>query len=103
MKRVVSLVLVLFCLCCLIGCTPKGQVFQAEVLEVSSGSIMVKPLAGYPEANGADRISVRIPSGADSPSLTVGDIVEITYSGVMLTSYPPILGDVKKIVVVKTK
>ena len=103
MKRVVSLVLVLFCLCCLIGCTQKGQVFQAEVLEVSNGSIMVKPLPGYPEANGADRISVRIPSDTVSPDLSVGDIVEITYGGVMLTCYPPILDGVTKISIVENK
>ena len=76
------------------------RVFQAEVIEISNGTMLVKPLQGYSEADYAQQIRVDIQNMSSSPEPAAGDIVEITYSGIMMEVYPPVPSGVEKIVVV---
>lgn len=108
MKKLMVFVLVLACFLALAGCNQKqtdsndtSHVFQAEVLEIANGTMLVKPVEGYAEAEYSERISVDIQNMPSSPEPEVGDIVEITYSGIMMELYPPIPSGVEKIEVVK--
>ena len=65
-------------------------VFQATVKEISDGNLLVSPLEGYSEAGYADTICVPIVGMVSSPEPVVGDVVEITYSGIMQEEKPPI-------------
>lgn len=76
------------------------HVFRAEVIEISNGTMLVKPLQGYSEADYAQQIRVEIQNMPSSPEPVAGDIVEITYSGIMMEVYPPVPSGVEKIVVV---
>ena len=75
--------------------------FQAEVIEIGSGTMLVKPLAGYSEAAYAEEVRVEIQNMPSSPEPAVGDIIEITYSGIMMEVYPPVPTGVERIEVVK--
>lgn len=68
--------------------------FQAAVIEVIGGSVLVKPVDGSLELNAADKFSIPNKEGL---VLQTGDIVEIVYNGDILESYPAQLGEVYKI------
>lgn len=63
-------------------------VFQAKVLEILEGSLLVQPLPDAWELKSADKIVVPFSQLGRLPSFRVGDTVEITYSGTLLESYP---------------
>lgn len=65
-----------------------GETFRAEVLEVGAGWILVKPLEGEWELKSADKITVALKGIQTVQEIAVGDIVEITYSGILQESYP---------------
>lgn len=66
-----------------------SAVFRAKVLEVLSGTaFLAEPLEGEAELLCSDKIEIGM-QGLDSvPELRAGDIVEITYDGMIQESYP---------------
>ncbi len=74
--------------------TPETVTFQATVIDTAADSILVKPIEGSLELNSADQF--RIPN-KEQLELQIGDLVEITYNGEILETYPAQLGDVYKI------
>ncbi len=61
--------------------------FLATIVEINGSSVLVEPLENEPERYSADRISF---STAELSPLEVkaGDVVEITYNGEIMESYP---------------
>ena len=62
--------------------------FRATVVEVHDNYLLVEPAEDAWERTSADRIEVTIPADADAQTFQKGDQVRITYSGVLLESYP---------------
>lgn len=96
MKRIVLLLMCLGLLFSMTACnTNKSDdsdanvVFQGKILELNDGTMLVEPLEGYPQADYAKTISVFIQNMPSSPEPAVGDIVEITYNGIMTEEAPP--------------
>lgn len=77
------------------------QSFRAEVLELHPGTILVKPLEGEGVLRSADRIYASFSKVEDLPRIEVGDIVEITYNGMLQETYPATAVGVTGIRVVK--
>lgn len=61
--------------------------FVADVLEMNGDSVLVQPVPGEDERNSSDKISFSI-RGFENIGAKVGSIVEITYTGNILESYP---------------
>ena len=112
MKRIAVICLTLLMVLSFVGCkankqagqntdNPNNSVFQATVVEIKDGVMLVKPVEGYPEAKYAGLISVAIQHMPSSPEPIVGDVIEITYSGIMAEENPPSPDGVMKIEVVK--
>lgn len=107
MKRILNILLVFLLPAFLMACaaseppadTGNEMVLRARVLSVESGSMLVEPVEGSAELASADRISVTLEHMAPSPEPQAGDIVEITYNGEILESYPAQLGAVYGITV----
>ena len=107
MKRVFSILLVLLFSAGLAACAasepPENMgnetVFRAQVLSVENESMLVEPVEGSAELRASDRISVALEHMAPSPEPQAGDLVEITYNGEILESYPAQLGAVYGITV----
>ncbi len=59
--------------------------FVAKVLEIHSGSYLVRPVSGSPELGSADRITVPKQEGVE---VQLGDYVQITYNGTLMETYP---------------
>lgn len=98
MKKLISIALVVCTLLCVVGCesekTEKKEkkqedrvTFLAEIVEINGESVLVEPLEGEQERNSADRISFST-DGLRDLGAEEGDIVEITYDGVIMESYP---------------
>lgn len=95
MKRIVSFVLIVAL--CMVAtacgdheCPPTEVVypwFTATVLEISGDSVLVEPLEGETVRKSADKISF---SKADLEKIgaIVGNVVEITYDGQIMETYP---------------
>lgn len=98
MKKLISIVLVLVCIICLSACDNKSgkdfdkvddkYQFEATILEIHESSFLVKPAAGTTELNSSDKIVVSRQNADKSIEWNVGDLALITYSGVILESYP---------------
>jgi hypothetical protein len=65
----------------------KEESFEATVLEVSEGGVMVEPLEGEWERKSSDKIGFPTQLLADI-GVEPGDIVEIVYNGTIRESYP---------------
>ncbi|MCD8082396.1 MAG: hypothetical protein LUE86_02435 [Clostridiales bacterium] len=76
-------------------------VFQAVVLEIQDSSYLVEPVEGSPELKSADQIVVSISGAEPSPEPEAGDIIEITYDGMIAETYPAQISHVYSIRVVK--
>lgn len=63
-------------------------IFQAKVLEVDERAVQVEPLEGERELLSADKFYISLYHLQDLPEMQVGDILEITYDGLILESYP---------------
>lgn len=98
MKKLISIVLVICTLLCVVGCeseeTEKKEkkqedrvTFLAEIVEINGESVLVEPLEGEQERNSADRISFST-DGLRDLGAEEGDIVKITYDGLIMESYP---------------
>uniref|UniRef100_UPI0040568C36 M56 family metallopeptidase n=1 Tax=Agathobacter sp. TaxID=2021311 RepID=UPI0040568C36 len=80
--------------------TPDSIAFKAEVLEIHDGYFLVKPESGW-AINSADQIEVPMENMDPSLEPQVGDIIEITYDGKILETYPARLSNVYSIKVVE--
>ena len=67
---------------------------QAQITEVENGSFLVAPVKGASELSSSDLFRVPITNIPPSPEPQVGDIVEITYDGSILESYPAQFGTI---------
>ena len=67
---------------------------QARITEVENGSFLVEPVEGASELFSSDLFRVPITNIPPSPEPQVGDIVEISYDGSILESYPAQFGTV---------
>ena len=78
--------------------TPLMVTFQASVIEMNDDSIIVKPVDGSLELNSADKFYI---SNEENLELQIGDLVEISYNGEIMESYPAQLGEVYEITVIE--
>ena len=78
--------------------TPLMVTFQASVIETNDDSITVKPVDGSLELDSADKFHI---SNEENVELQIGDLVEISYNGEIMESYPAQLGEVYKIMVIE--
>ena len=113
MKKKIAFVLaILFVLCVACGCTDKalptyeadetgvhagdtasgGRWFDARVLSVSSGSLMVMPLGESFERDSAGEagisLSTRLKDGSTASGFARGDVIRVVYGGEIAESYP---------------
>lgn len=65
----------------------KQHSFKATVIEINGNSVMVEPLEGEVELKSSDRITFNT-DDLEKLDLTLGSIVEITYNGEIMESYP---------------
>ena len=96
MKKVLLAFICLMMVLCLFGCEKNeqksedtGAVFQATIVEINDGVMLVKPLEGYSEAKYAELVSVVIQNMSSSPEPKTGDVIEVTYNGIMTEEDPP--------------
>ena len=68
--------------------TPDTRAFEATVLAVEEGYLLVQPKEGTPEAKSADRIQVPIPAEHSWPLPRAKDLVTVYYGGDIMESYP---------------
>lgn len=108
MNKLIAFVLALALALTLVGCNKEKSnennethIFQGEIIEFDNGAMLVEPLEGYSEAEYAQRIRVVIQNMPGSPEPRVGDVIEVTYSGIMTEESPPSPTGVEKIVVIK--
>ncbi len=73
-------------------------IFQATVTEVFDNSILVKPVDGSLELSSSDQVSI---PNKEQLNVQIDDLLEITYNGEILESYPVQLGKVYKIVLIE--
>lgn len=94
------------CLVALIGVAvwfgnPVGKTsFEAMIIEIQNNSYLVEPVEGSHELNSSDRITVSMENLDSSLDPEVGDIIEITYNGDIMETYPARLGEIYSIKVV---
>lgn len=75
----------------------QAPVFCPVVEEIGDGYMTVLPNDGTSERASADRITVKLEHLHPAKEPVVGDVVEISYNGVILESYPAQLGEVYSI------
>lgn len=70
--------------------------FDAVILEVCKGSVLVEPVEGSAELCSSDKIMVSTNTINDDelPELTVGKTIRIVYNGMIQETYPAQLGTV---------
>lgn len=81
--------------------TSVDSVFEAKVLEIGNGYILVEPAEGCREASSADQIEVPMEHMEPSPEPQVGSIIEIVHSGDIQETYPARLVSVYHVSVVE--
>lgn len=110
MKKHSAIFLLVFCTFFMTACGGRGTSFQAVILEVSAKEewCLVEPVEGSRELDSADRIEISLFN--DLPAAVAydiaheakaGDIVEITYEGGILETYPAQLEDVCNIEIIE--
>lgn len=62
-------------------------VVRAKIIEINGSSVLIEPLEGEPERASADRIWVNI-DGFSDIGAEIGSIVDITYDGYIMETYP---------------
>ena len=75
-------------------------IITGTVLEISNGTMIVEPLEGEDELSSSDKFVVSMVHMSASPEPEVGDIIEVTYNGDIVETYPARLGGVTYISVV---
>lgn len=71
--------------------------FLATVIEVNSWGLLVEPLEDAWERSSSDRIEVTFPDPEAAQEFTPGDLVRVTYSGMLQELYPARAVDVTAI------
>lgn len=61
--------------------------FVATILEINGDSVLVEPVEGEDELRSSDKIEFSA-SGLDNIGAEVGSVVQVTYTGEMMESYP---------------
>ena len=79
---------------------PESVTFQAEILEVHDGYFLVKPESSW-AINSADKIEVPTENMDASLEPEVGDIIEVSYGGEILETYPARLNNIFSIKVIE--
>lgn len=79
---------------------PEPVVFQADVLEITDTTCLVKPKQAYPEYHISDQIVVPLVPMDSCSTLEVGDKVEIEYRGRIMESYPAQIKNVLRIEII---
>ena len=107
MKKFIVLGLALVCILALFGCDGKAgknfdrpddlHQFDATILEIHDDYFLVEPGAGMQELNSASKIEISTLNADPSVEWQVGDLVLITYDGVILETYPARLNQVYKV------
>ena len=108
MKKLIAIILALTCIICLAACDNKSggpdfdkpndlHQFDATILEIHDNYFLVEPCAGMDELKSADKIEVSTQNADKSVEWKVGDLVLITYDGVILETYPARLNQVYKV------
>ena len=107
MKKLIAIILALTCIICLAACDNKSgkdfdkptdqHQFDATILEIHDNYFLVEPGAGMDELKSADKIEVSTQNADKSVEWKVGDLVLITYDGVILESDPARLNQVYKV------
>ena len=102
MKRMTIFVFVLCMGILLSGCgdTKDQYTFKGTILEINKNSILMEPLEGEDILKSSDRISIGIKDIELPENLLEGDIIEITYSGGVMESYPAQISDIISIKIV---
>lgn len=77
---------------------PASLAFQATVIETNNDTILVKPVYGSLELDSADQFSI---PNKEELELQAGDLIEISYNGEIMESYPAQLGEVYEITVIE--
>ena len=92
MKKILSMILAAVLCMSMAACAPKEvkptqETFIAKILQISGNAVVVEPVEGEPERRSADQISF---NKADLEQIgeLVGSMVEITYDGQILESFP---------------
>ncbi len=81
----------------------KQYILQARITEVEDCFFLIAPVEGSPALSSCDLLHVPITDMAPSSKPQVGDIVEITYDGFILESYPGQFGTIYSIRVISQK
>lgn len=108
MKKYLALVLVMVLVLCLVGCNKEEPVdnsvvqveqyvFEAKILNINDTTFLVKPVYGSNELKSADMIYVTAMSVEPGYDAQIGDIIEVTYDGVIQETYPAQIKNVFKI------
>jgi len=63
------------------------NVVRAIIIEINESSVLIEPLEGELERNSSDRIIIDVSNFADIGA-KVGSLVEVTYKGLVMESYP---------------
>lgn len=69
------------------GAETGDESFTGKILEMNGDSVLVEPLEGEDIRRSADQIVFGI-SELEELDVNVGDIVEVTYTGSVMESYP---------------
>lgn len=77
---------------------PASITFQATVIETNNDIILVKPAYGSLELDSADQFSI---PNKEELELQTGDLIEISYNGEIMESYPAQLGEIYEITVIE--
>lgn len=111
MSRILALCIAVMLVVSVTGCAADGadndndnnesSRFEATVLEVGDGYLLVEPEEGSPERLSSDKIEVSTVKIDPDGEPKVGDVVLIAYDGGILESYPARLAEVYGIEVVK--
>lgn len=100
---IISIISIL-CMISFVGCgrdNAGNTVFQATILEIGDSFFLVEPVEGCTELISADQITIPMKKMEASPEPEVGDIIEITYSGEILETYPAQIKEIYSIKVVQ--
>lgn len=67
--------------------TVVDEKFVATILEINGSSVLVEPIEGERERLSSDKITFGI-DDLEKIDVKAGDLVEVTYTGVIMESYP---------------
>ena len=81
--------------------TPTEVFFDAEVLEVHDGFLLAEPMEESPTYMGSGLIEVPLTNPSVSPEPAVGDVIRVTFNGLILETYPARIQEVYNIQVIQ--